>query len=319
MPVFDMQLPQLREYKGSTPKPEDFDAYWAKALKELDETAPMPKLEIAKFSARNADCFDLTFTGVRGAKVYAQYLRPKTKGPHPCILQFHGYGGQAGNWSEKLGMVSEGYCVAALDVRGQAGKSQDSCTYIGDTRFGHIIRGLENDDPQDLFFRHVFLDTVQLARVVSSFEEVDENRLACKGGSQGGALAIVCAALHDNIKLTVSQHPFLSDYKRVWHLDLPSRPYAEIYEYFSRFDPCHEREDEIFTKLGYIDIQNLAQRIKTPVLFGIGLTDNVCPPSSQFAVYNKLGGEVKLHIYHDFGHVLFPGWADKIHEFLQDL
>lgn len=43
--------------------------------------------------------------------------------------------------------------------------------------------------------------------------------------------------------------------------------YADIKEYFRNYDPRHEREDEIFYKLGYIDVQNLAKRIKAKVIF----------------------------------------------------
>ena len=63
----------------------------------------------------------------------------------------------------------------------------------------------------------------------------------------------------------------------------------------------NEREDEIFTKLGYIDIQHLASRIKGRVLWGIGLMDEICPPSTQFAAYNKISAPKDMLIYPDFG------------------
>ncbi|OAS87602.1 hypothetical protein A6K24_19345 [Metabacillus litoralis] len=67
--------------------------------------------------------------------------------------------------------------------------------------------------------------------------------------------------------------------------------YAEIAEYFRNFDPHHEREEEIFTKLGYIDIQHFAERIKAKTLWITGMIDMICPPSSQFAAYNKITAE----------------------------
>ena len=37
------------------------------------------------------------------------------------------------------------------------------------------------------------------------------------------------------------------------------------------FDPLHEKEEEIFYKLGYVDVQNLSPRIKARVLMATGL------------------------------------------------
>ena len=37
MPLVDMPLEELLEYKGINPCPKDFDLYWEKALKELEE------------------------------------------------------------------------------------------------------------------------------------------------------------------------------------------------------------------------------------------------------------------------------------------
>ncbi|MCJ7472287.1 MAG: acetylxylan esterase, partial [Actinobacteria bacterium] len=85
------------------------------------------------------------------------------------------------------------------------------------------------------------------------------------------------------------------------------------------FDPLHLREEEIFTKLGYIDIQHLAKRIKGEVLMGVGLMDTVCPPSTQFAVYNKIQAKKEMLIYPDYVHEHIPGFQDKVFEFLSKL
>ena len=37
MPLIDKPLPELKNYLGRNPKPEDFDRYWEHALAELDE------------------------------------------------------------------------------------------------------------------------------------------------------------------------------------------------------------------------------------------------------------------------------------------
>jgi cephalosporin-C deacetylase len=319
MPMLDMPLEQLQQYQGRTPKPEDFDAYWEAALEEMKAVDPKVEMVPAAFSAPFAECFDLYFTGVRGARIHAKYIRPKNAGqPHPAVLQFHGYTGNAGDWQDKLQYAALGFSYAALDVRGQGGLSEDTGGVKGNTHHGHFIRGLD-DAPENLLFRHIFLDTAQLASIVMSFDEVDAARVGVTGWSQGGGLAIACAALVPEIKLAAPVYPFLSDYKRVWEMDLAKDAYAELKTFFRHFDPQHKREDEIFTRLGYIDIQNLASRIKAKTLVGVGLMDNICPPSTQFAAINKMKAPVELEIYPDFGHEGLPGLSDRIYQFLKDL
>ena len=104
-----------------------------------------------------AECFDLYFTGVGGARIHAKYLRPASGSdePHAAVLMFHGYSGNSGEWSEKLGYVSQGLSVAALDVRGQGGESEDLGGVKGNTLQGHIIRGLD-DEPERALLRRSF-------------------------------------------------------------------------------------------------------------------------------------------------------------------
>ena len=314
--LFDMPVGQLPEYMGRNPRPADHDAYWARALAELDGQEADVELVPAAFQADFAECFHLWFSGVGGARVHAKLLRPKAPaGTGPALLMFHGYSGNAGDWSDKLGYVAQGFTVATLDCRGQGGQSQDSGGHLGTTRMGHIIRGLAGP-PEDMLYRQIFLDTAQLARIVMDMPQVDADRVCATGGSQGGALTIACAALEPRIQRAAPIFPFLSDYLRVWELDLDENAYGELRTWFRHFDPLHEREREVFTQLGYIDIQHLAARIQAEVMMGTGLMDRICPPSTQYAAYNRIAAPKSVRHYPDFAHETLPGHQDAIFEFL---
>jgi len=319
MPLIDMPIEELRSYQGRNPRPDDFDEYWERALLEMKNTEPDVEMAPAGFQSRIAECFDLSFTGVRGARIHAKYLRPREgAGRHPAILEFHGYSGSSGDWTTKLAWVSEGASVLSMDCRGQGGLSEDVGGVRGTTLRGHIIRGLD-DDPDNLLFRQVFLDAARLASIALELPEVDPNRVGATGGSQGGGLTLACGALEPRVRRLAPNFPFLSDYRRVWEMDLGKRAYEELVEYFRRFDPLHQREEEIFRTLGYIDVQHLAPRIRGEVLMGTGLMDDVCPPSTQFAVYNKIVSKKEMALYPDFGHESLPGHSDHIFQFLREL
>jgi len=317
--LFDMPFEQLPLYAGRNPRPADFDEFWDRSLAEMRGVDPRIELQPSDFHTPFAECFDLFFTGVAGARVHAKLLRPReSDGPHPAVLAFHGYSGNAGDWSDKLGYAAMGFTVAALDCRGQGGRSEDPGGVTGPTFRGHIIRGLDGP-PEQMLFRQIFLDTAQLANLVMAMPDVDEGRVGATGGSQGGGLSLACAALEPRIRRVAPVFPFLSDYRRVWEIDLAKDAYSELREFFRWFDPRHEREEEIFTKLGYIDIQHLAPRIRGEVLMAVGLMDTVCPPSSQFAAYNKIAAPKSLQTYPDFGHEPLPGHADIVFDFMSKL
>ena len=321
--MFDFPLEKLKTYQGINPRPDDFDAFWDEGLAQMRALSDEVELIPAEFQTSFAECFHLYFTGMGGARVHAKFMRPREiVGEQPAVLMFHGYSGSAGDWADKLGYVAEGYVVAAMDCRGQGGLSEDKGGVAGWTLRGHIVRGLDDalaGTPEKLLFRDIFLDTAQLARVVMAMDEVDADRVGATGGSQGGALTVACMSLVPEIKRAAPVFPFLSDYKRVWEMDQDKDAYAELREWFRRFDPTHEREDAIFTALGYIDVQHLAPRTQAKVLWFTGLMDTICPPSTQFAAYNKVTSEKSMVIYPDFGHENLPGHSDRISQYMLGL
>ncbi|MCU6733565.1 alpha/beta fold hydrolase [Diplocloster agilis] len=319
MGVFDLSVEQLNTYRGTNPKPRDFDEFWDRSVQEMKSIDPCVELKKSGFQTDFADCYDLFFTGMDRARIHAKYIKPRNgKEPHPAVLMFHGYTGNAGAWIEKLGYAANGFSVFAMDCRGQGGWSEDPGGVRGTTYRGQIIRGLD-DGPEYLLFRKIFLDTAELAGIAMGMPEVDKDRVGVLGQSQGGGLTIACAALEPRIKRLAPLFPFLSDYQRVWELDLAKDSYEELSYYFRWFDPTHAREREIFETLGYIDVQNFAGRIKGRVLMGTGLMDTNCPPSTQFAFYNKLTGEKESILYPDFRHENIPDFNDKTFQFMRGL
>lgn len=309
MPILDLPLEELKKYPGRNPRPVDFDNFWEKGLTEIEGLESSAELNEAELRVPGATLHHLWFTGVGGAKIHAKLARPTGVKRTPAILHFHGYTGSSGDWFGLLPWVLAGFTVAALDCRGQGGLSEDPGGVTGNTQFGHIIRGLAGP-PEKLLYRQIFLDTALLARVVAKLEWVDETRIGSSGASQGGGLALACAALSPLVKTSTPIYPFLCDYRRVWEMDLAENAYRELRDYFRRYDPLHENEQETFIKLGYIDVQFLAERIQAETRLYAGLMDNVCPPSTQFAAYNKITAPKSLSVYPDFGHEGLPGSAD---------
>ncbi|HEM6371096.1 TPA: alpha/beta fold hydrolase [Streptococcus suis] len=298
--IDNMTLQDMLTYRGRQEVPADFDAFWQNEKNQLTGLADHVLLE-KECGLPHVACYELTFTGTNGSKVFAKCLFPKSDQPVPVLFYFHGYQGQGPDWTELLKFVAAGFGVVAMDVRGQAGHSQDHGHFDGMTVKGQVIRGMLQG-PDHLFYKDVYLDVYQLVEIIASLDFVDKKRLVSYGGSQGGALALVAAALNQRIGKTVAIYPFLSDFKRVLELGNTSEAYDELFRYFKFSDPFHQTEDAVLQTLSYIDVKNLAHLISCPVAMVTGLEDSVCPPSTQFAIYNRLAGPREMKIMPDYGH-----------------
>lgn len=298
---------QLKTYKGAKRKPDDFEAYWNRALDLIKDHNLDVELIKSEVQYENVDCFDLYFTGVDNSRIHAKYVRPKTNHKKKAILQFHGYMYHSGSWNEKLVYASQGYSVVSMDCRGQGGFSEDLGQFKGSTVYGHLIKGLSESE-DNLYYKYVFLDTVLLSRIIMKLEGIAT--LYTMGISQGGGLALACAGLVKEVKKVAVQNPFLSDYRKVWELGVGREQYRLI-DYFRFFDPLHETEEEVFRRLDYIDVHNFAENIQADVLFGTGMKDDICPIDTQMAIYNNLSGYKRLKLYPDYGHEDMPGFLDE--------
>lgn len=180
---------------------------------------------------------------------------------YPAIIQFHGYHCDSGDWVDKIGIVAEGNVVLALDCRGQGGLSQDNTETSGMTLKGLIVRGID-EGYGNLYYVRQFMDLMSATKILANFDFVDETNISAQGASQGGGLAIACAALSPLIKKVTATYPFLSDYRKAYELGAEESAFEELPYWFQFKDPLHQKEDWFFNQLEYIDIQNLAPRIR---------------------------------------------------------
>ena len=85
-----------------------------------------------------------------------------------------------------------------------------------------------------------------MTKIVMTMPEVDSRKIVSYGVSQGGALALVCAALMPSVSKVFVQYPFLSDYREAYRLDVNQSAYEELAYWFRQRDPRHQREKRFF-------------------------------------------------------------------------
>jgi cephalosporin-C deacetylase len=159
-----------------------------------------------------------------------------------------------------------------------------------------MTRGISSRETY--YYRRLFTDSARAVEAALAHPHVDPKRVAVAGGSQGGGIAIAAAALSGKaVKLCLPDVPFLCHYRRATTL-VNTHPYVEIANYLKTY---RGRSAEVFKTLDYFDGIHLATRITARCLFSVGLMDDVCPPSTVFAAYNRVKAPKEIRIY-DFNY-----------------
>lgn len=318
--VSETELARLEAYRGASAIPDDFDEFWDERMAEAD-AAPLEFEVVPADAPSTPTCrlSDIWFRGARGEKVYARYLRPRdpagTGRPVPLVLRFHGYPGRTRSWFENCSFAGMGFADITMDNPGQGGRSQDVGAYAGTTVAGHVVLGLDGD-PRDMYYVRLHQNVRVLCRIVRELPGIDLTRVCVYGDSQGGGVGLATCALNpDLVSRAAILYPFLSDFRSVWEDGADEVAYEGIRYYSRWFDADGSRADEWLGRLGYIDTLSFAHRVRCDVLFGTGLADTVCPPKTQFAVYNALTCEKSHILYPDFGHEEIPAFDDEVLRF----
>ena len=169
---------------------------------------------------------------------------------------------------------------------------------------------------EEMYYVRLHQNIRILCRIVRELVGIDQSKVFVNGASQGGGLGLACAALNPGlVNRAAILYPFLSDYRLVWELGADLIAYEGLRYYSRWFDPDGTKKTEMFTKLGYIDVHNFAHMIRCEVLFGTGLADIVCPPITQFSVYNRLNCPKRHVLFPEYGHEEIQAFDDEIISF----
>lgn len=316
LPTKDMPVDKLKQYTGCTPRPDDFWEFWDRQVAKVMAMPVQYRVEDAEIPhTAETKFYDIRMQGVGGGELVIKYVKPVCSQDVPVILQFHGYPGSSRGWFEQASFAGLGMAVLAMECPGQGGRSQDMGGRKGTMASDHIIMGVDGP-AEDMYYVQTFLDTCLVVRLAQMLPGLDKERIYVNGASQGAGLGLVCTALnHESIRRCAALYPFLADYRRAWEMDRDIVVYNGLNYHTRWFDPSGDDLDAFFTKLGYIDTQNFVERITCPVLCGTGLMDDVCPPSSQFAVFSKIQAPKKHFVFPEYGHEEIGAFDDKLISF----
>ena len=291
--------------------PDDFWDFWNNAKAEAAKIPMDAKLTLLPDRCtEKADVYQVNIQNYEtGARLYGILAKPKAPGKYPAVLQVPGAGIRP--YSGIVDLAEQGVITLQIGIHG--------IPVIYETGLYNDLRAaaLKNyqffnlDDRDQYYYKRVYLGCVRAVDYLVSLPEFDGSNLAVWGGSQGGALSIVTAALDNRIKYLVSLYPALCDLTGYLHGRAGGWPHM-----FNASNAPFMAKDEKIETSAYYDVVNFARSVNVPGYYTWGYNDETCPPTSYYAAYNVIQASKELNLVQETGHWTYPEQQVKIQEWL---
>lgn len=289
-------------------KPDDFDEFWEKSYKKIDGVDLNPEFgEVYTFKGTQIDnynvseaaipcnydeegvlydeviAYKVSFTSANGMRIHGWFARPKKEGKYPGMMVYPGGGYHSR--SMPLEHARHGYAAFDINVHGQDVDMPKECYAPTEPVLKHDDIG----DYENYYFNDIYVHAIQAINMLCQLDGVDKDKIVVCGGSQGGRLSVVAAAMDERVKAAVISIPhFGGEAYREW-----SKIINEKGENGKDFD-LSIVDPRYIKGLGYYDLANFAPYIKCPVLCGYGLIDKVSPATCVRVLYSAIKSDKEI-------------------------
>ncbi len=291
--------------------PADFLQFWNDAKAELAKLPMDARMTLMpERCTEKVNVYHVNLQNFRvNSRLYGILCVPKKEGKYPALLTVPGAGVRP--YGGDIAMAEKGMITFEIGIHGVP-VNMDPVVYLN--LGAGALNGYQNfnlDDRDRFYYKRVYLGCVRANDFICSLPQFDGSNLAVTGGSQGGALTIITAALDSRVKYLAAFYPALCDLTGYLHGRAGGWPH-----YFAKNNlDFNNKKDKIKT-CGYYDVVNFARQVKVPGIYSWGYNDDVCPPTSTYAAYNVITAPKSLYLAQETGHWTFPEQHDKVDEWL---
>lgn len=266
----------------TVPLPNDFLQFWEAAKTEAAKV-PMDAIVtlLPQYSTTTVDVFLVNLQNYKkGQRLYGYLCKPKAAGKYPVLFSPPGAGIK--NILPSTTYADEGYISLSIEIHGIS-PLLDNETYRNiSTAFGDYWMN-KLDDRDNYYYKQVYLGCVRSIDYLCSLPEWDGKNVVVTGGSQGGALTIVTAALDKRVKSLAAFYPALCDMTGYLHGRAGGWPHLLSV----RYQTVNNTPEKLKT-ISYYDVVNFAKQIMVPGFYSWGYNDNTVPPTSVYAAVNSI-------------------------------
>lgn len=294
----------------TTTMPADFNEFWDNAMAKAGQ---VPMDVTIKHSDKESNAkIDVYYVRIqsyrKGNYVYGVLSVPKGEGRKPAILRLPGAAVRQFHGPSDL--ASEGFIVLEIGVHGIP-VDQDEEIYHqleSGALSGYTAQGIDNRDTY--YYKRSILGCVRAIDYLCSRDDVDASRIATYGGSQGGMLSIMTAALDKRVKCLFAYFPAFCELGGYYYGRAGGWPHM----FRNPNEPNIKARLEVSR---YYDTVNFARRLTAPGFYAWGFNDPACCPTSTFSAYNVITAPKQLHVGRDTGHWLYSWQTAKAMKWLK--
>ncbi|TDQ11514.1 acetylxylan esterase [Pedobacter metabolipauper] len=302
---------QPLDIKPTQTLPADFWEFWQKSMAEARKLPLDPLLTlIPDRCTEKTNVYELSFQNqVSGSRIYGILCVPKAPGKYPALLQVPGAGIRP--YPGLIALADSGMITLQIGIHGISVTSPAalySNLTLGALRDYYYMN---LDDRDRYYYKRVYLGCVRAVDYLATLSQYDGSNLGVWGGSQGGALSIVTAALDKRIKYLAVQYPALCDLTGYLNGRAGGWPHP-----FAAQNSSFLAKEEKIKVSAYYDVVNFARGVDAPGLYAWGYNDDTVPPTSFYAAYNVIKATKELRLVQETGHWTYPEQMLEINDWL---
>lgn len=242
--------------------------------------------------------------------MYGYLSYPRKQGSYPVVLVPPGAGSKKifpSDYYPKQGMI-----YLKIEIHDLNQLLDDAAYQQARERCeGYMHHGLA--DRASYYYKDVYVGCARAVDFLCSLPQWDGKNVIVTGGSQGGALTIITAALNERVTLCAPFYPALSDLLGFLHGRAGGWPKFFSPHYAGGKADVTEGE----TTLPYYDVVNFARVLSVPTFMSWGYSDDTCSPTSVWAVWNVIKAPKESDITPTSGHWRFPSSQTRCLEWMK--
>jgi len=255
----------------STPRPDDFDAFWDGKLAAQAKVPINPVLTRVETDVPGVE-LNMFVLDALGSQTHGYVAKPAREGKFPALIQLQYAGVYALNARGAAQRAAEGWLFVNVD-------SHDKLPSDPSGNIPRSYQAVGNTDREKSYFLNMYLRDSRALDYLLTRPDWDGKTIVLTGGSMGGQQSLMLAGLRPR-KITAALVcvPAGADTNGDLHgrkAGYPNWP--------------SDNPDVMKTAL-YFDTVNFASRIQAPVMAGMGFIDTISPPAGVWTALNQISG-----------------------------
>ena len=258
----------------STPRPDDFDAFWDAKLAAQAKVPINPVLAPVQTDVPGVE-MSMFVLDALGSKAHGYLAKPAREGKFPALIQLQYAGVYALNAHGDAQRAADGWLVINVD-------SHDKLPSDPSGNIARNYQTIGNTEREKSYFLNMYLRDSRALDYLLTRPDWDGKTIVLTGGSMGGQQSLALAGLRpDRITAVLVCVPAGADTN------------GDIHGRKAGYPNWPSDNPDVMKTALYFDTVNFASRIKAPVMAGMGFIDTISPPAGVWTALNQIPGPVE--------------------------